>query len=85
MRFAEHNNPDSIGLYIGMNMQVTLAPCGFIAAMYMLLGRLAVWLRCTRYLALPAKRVTLVFVCSDVVTFMIQVYKKPSNFFKRLY
>ncbi|KAJ3559614.1 hypothetical protein NM688_g234 [Phlebia brevispora] len=72
MRFPLHNNRTSLILYIIESLFVTLAPCGFIATEYMILGRLAAWLRCTRHLLIPANRVTFVFVMSDVISFGIQ-------------
>lgn len=63
----------SLPIYIAENALVTLAPCGFIATEYMLLGRLAAWLRGTHHLLIPANRITLVFMSSDIITFLIQV------------
>ncbi|KAI0785862.1 RTA1-like protein [Abortiporus biennis] len=71
-RFALHSNPFSKGTYIIENLLVLLSPCGFIAANYMLLGRLATLLQCSQYLLVPARRITLVFVLSDVFTFLMQ-------------
>lgn len=75
----------AFGLFMAQNLMTTLAPCLFIATEYMILGRLAAWLRCTRFLLIPAGRITLIFVMSDVCTFMIQVChilrpsSRPSN------
>lgn len=52
---------------------VTLSPCGFIAAEYVLLGRMAKWLGGDRHLLIRPQRITLAFVLSDVTTFLIQV------------
>ena len=60
-------------MFLVMNLAVSLAPCGFIASTYMLLGRLAVRVRSAHRLLIRASRVTLVFVISDIVTFIIQV------------
>lgn len=48
-------------------------PCAFIAADYVLLGRLAVYLGAPEHLVISPRRVTPLFVCSDLVTFLIQV------------
>ena len=48
-------------------------PCAFIAANYVLLGRIAKFLACTEYIPLPINKITLIFVISDVNTFLIQV------------
>lgn len=72
-RFGLRYNPDSLGIYIVMYLFVTLSPCGFIAGEYILLGRLAQWLQGGHHLLLRPQRVTMIFVTSDVVTFLIQV------------
>lgn len=71
-RFGLHKNPDSSTLYILYYLFVTLSPCGFIAAEYVLLGRMARWLDGHRHVLIPPHRITLVFVLSDVVTFLTQ-------------
>ncbi|KAI0347274.1 RTA1-domain-containing protein [Trametopsis cervina] len=71
-RYALHSNPDSSNTFIFEYLFITLAPCGFIAAEYMLLGRLVAWLKADKYLLIRPSRVTKVFVISDVVTFLIQ-------------
>ena len=68
-----HQNPDSLITYVILNLFTTLAPCGFIAAEYMILGRLATWVKGERYLMIRLSRLTKVFVASDVTTFLIQV------------
>jgi len=71
-RFGLHTKPDSKGLYIAEYLFIVLSPCGFIAALYVLLGRMSRWLQCDKYLLIPARRITLIFVMSDVITFLIQ-------------
>ncbi|CAL1712149.1 unnamed protein product [Somion occarium] len=71
-RFALHSNPESKGIYIAEYLFIILSPCGFIAADYVLLGRLSRWLNCDSHLLITPRRITLVFVLSDVVTFLVQ-------------
>ncbi|KAH0840126.1 RTA1-domain-containing protein [Lanmaoa asiatica] len=71
-RFGLHYHPDSEALYIAEDMFIVLSPCAFIAAIYVLLGRLARHLSCTTHVLLPVRKLTLVFVSSDVTTFLIQ-------------
>lgn len=71
-RFGLHLHPDSNGIYIVQYLFVTLSPCGFIAAEYVLLGRMAKWLGGDRHLLIRPQRITLAFVLSDVTTFLIQ-------------
>ena len=72
-RFGLHLHPESHSLYILEYLFVVLSPCGFIATEYVLLGRLARWLKASQHVLIPPNRITLVFVLSDVSTFLIQV------------
>ncbi|PSS05419.1 hypothetical protein PHLCEN_2v3908 [Hermanssonia centrifuga] len=71
-RFGLHYNPESNGLYIVEYLFVTLSPCGFIAAEYVMLGRMARWLKADQHMLIPPQKITLVFVLSDVTTFLVQ-------------
>ncbi|KAG2341358.1 RTA1-domain-containing protein [Suillus weaverae] len=71
-RFALHYNPDSLGIFIAEYLMIVLSPCFFIAANYVLLGRLAREIDCVHQVLLPVRRLTLIFVLSDVTTFVIQ-------------
>lgn len=71
-RFALHYNPDSLGIYIAEYLLIVLSPCFFIAANYVLLGRIAREIDCAHQVLLPVRRLTLIFVLSDVSTFIIQ-------------
>lgn len=72
LRFALHSHPDSSGIYIVEYLFIVLPPCAFIAADYILLGRLAAFLACGEYVPLPLNRITRIFVISDISTFLIQ-------------
>jgi len=71
-RFVLHNRPDSKGAYIVEYLFVVLSPCAFIAAEYVLLGRLALDLNAAEHLVISPRRVTPLFVASDITTFLIQ-------------
>ncbi|KAN0097247.1 RTA1 like domain containing protein [Tylopilus felleus] len=71
-RFGLHYHPDSEGIYIAEYLFVVLSPCAFIAANYVLLGRLARHMSCVTHVLLPVQKLTLVFVSSDITTFLIQ-------------
>ncbi|KAL0949497.1 hypothetical protein HGRIS_009551 [Hohenbuehelia grisea] len=71
-RFGLHVQPRSHGIYIAQYLFVVLSPCAFIASAYVLLGRLARYLDRPEYLAVSPQRITLVFVCSDITTFLVQ-------------
>ncbi|KAG6916828.1 hypothetical protein DXG01_005213 [Tephrocybe rancida] len=72
LRFGLHVHPDGLTLYIVQDMFVVLSPCAFIAADYVLLGRIASYLGLDNYLLIPARKITRAFVISDVSTFLIQ-------------
>ncbi|KAG1907124.1 RTA1-like protein [Suillus fuscotomentosus] len=71
-RFALHYNPDSLAIYIVEYLMIVLSPCFFIAANYVLLGRLARDIGCTYQVLLPVRWLTLIFILSDVTTFVVQ-------------
>ncbi|KAF9567334.1 RTA1-like protein [Agrocybe pediades] len=71
-RFGLHDNPQSKGLYIAEYLFVVLSPCAFIAADYVLLGRISKHLNADQHLLVPSRRITMVFVASDITTFLIQ-------------
>lgn len=73
LRWPLAEDPTQKMLYIAQNTLIVLSPCGFIAANYVLLGRMARWLKCNSYMLIRPERVTLFFVGSDVVTFLVQV------------
>ncbi|GMK58928.1 hypothetical protein CspeluHIS016_0603700 [Cutaneotrichosporon spelunceum] len=72
LRIALRKDPHSLGLYISMYMFVVLSPCAFLAADYILLGRMVKHLKASRYLFLNPDKVSWTFVLSDIITFCIQ-------------
>ncbi|KAJ7178960.1 RTA1-like protein [Mycena filopes] len=68
-RFGLHTHPDSKGIYIVEYLFVVLSPCAFIAAEYVLLGRLARYLQLDHHLMVSPRRITWVFISSDITTF----------------
>ncbi|KAJ6628839.1 RTA1 like protein-domain-containing protein [Mycena sp. CBHHK59/15] len=71
-RFGLHIHPESKGIYIAEYLFVVLSPCAFIASEYVLLGRLARYLSCDKHLMVSPRRITIVFISSDITTFLIQ-------------
>ncbi|KAA1474333.1 RTA1-domain-containing protein [Dentipellis sp. KUC8613] len=72
-RWPLHLDPDSRIWYILQSLFTVLSPCAFIAADYMILGRLVRSLDCEQHLRLvPPRRITTVFITSDILTFLIQ-------------
>ncbi|KAF8960755.1 RTA1-like protein [Flammula alnicola] len=81
-RFGLHAQPDSLMIYMIQQTFIILSPCAFIAADYVLLGRLARYLLgvdADKYLLVPSRRLTVVYVVSDVVTFLIQALPLPTH------
>ncbi|KAF8597909.1 RTA1-like protein [Ceratobasidium sp. AG-I] len=72
MRLWFAKDTHNITRFIAMNMCTILSPCGFIATVYMLLGRLAIHLEAEDLLLLKPSIITKVFVASDIITFMVQ-------------
>ncbi|KAF8812497.1 RTA1-like protein [Phlegmacium glaucopus] len=72
IRFGLHLQPDSKGFYITEYLFVVLSPCAFIAADYVLLGRLAKHLGADQHLIISSRIITRVYIASDVITFLIQ-------------
>ncbi|KAI0052331.1 RTA1-like protein [Auriscalpium vulgare] len=71
-RYVLHTNPDSANVYRAEYLLVILSPCAFIAADYILIGRLSRHLRSGKHLLISPRRITLVFVSSDILTFLVQ-------------
>ncbi|KAI0304105.1 hypothetical protein BC826DRAFT_212678 [Russula brevipes] len=73
-RLGLHVKPESRGIYITEYSLVTLSPCAFIAADYVLLGRLARYLGSgsEKHILVAPNRITITFIISDVITFLIQ-------------
>ncbi|KAF9226284.1 RTA1-domain-containing protein [Gyrodon lividus] len=71
-RFALHYEPDSEGIFITEYLLIVLSPCAFIAANYVLFGRLSRHISCTEHVLVPVRRLTLIFMSSDITTFLIQ-------------
>ncbi|KAK7681659.1 hypothetical protein QCA50_015393 [Cerrena zonata] len=72
LRIPLHDDPTKLGLYVAENSLIVLSPVGFIAANYVLLGRLSRWLKCNNYMLIRPERITIFFVASDVITFFVQ-------------
>ncbi|CAE6499131.1 unnamed protein product [Rhizoctonia solani] len=62
----------ALGLYVFLNMCTVLSPCGFIATVYVLLGRLSQHLYAEEYLLIRPNWITKIYVTSDVFTLLVQ-------------
>lgn len=59
-------------MFIVEYLLVAFSPCAFIAVDYVLLGRLAEYVCSEELLLMPSQKITVVFLSSDVATFLIQ-------------
>ncbi|KAF8732544.1 ARM repeat-containing protein, partial [Rhizoctonia solani] len=66
LRIMYAGDPTNVGKYAVMNLIILLSPCGFIAGVYMFLSRLAYHLDAVDLLAINARKLTKIFVISDV-------------------
>lgn len=73
LRVPAHNNPYSLGIYIGSTLLTLLSPCGFLAQDYMILPRLATHLDAEDCLFLSSRASVRLFVWSDFITFWLQM------------
>ncbi len=69
---------DSRGLFIIQTVMILVAPAVMAAACYMAFGRIVLWVvpprfQTARYLWVPARRITPIFVGGDVFSFFVQV------------
>ncbi|WVW82404.1 hypothetical protein I302_104411 [Kwoniella bestiolae CBS 10118] len=65
--------PHSLGFIIIEEILVVLSPCAYLAALYILLGRITQHLDGAKYLRpIKPEKVAKIFVWSDLITFLIQ-------------
>ncbi|CAE6422644.1 unnamed protein product [Rhizoctonia solani] len=72
LRFGLAKDPHSRGVYIAEYLFVVLSPCAFLAADYIILGRLVAHLDAGRYLFIRPERVMKIFLASDLFSFAVQ-------------
>ncbi|KAH8700718.1 putative RTM1-like protein [Talaromyces proteolyticus] len=71
-RILAHNNTDSVPIYSIQAILILLAPPLYAASIYMVLGRLIVYLRAEGLSVVSIKWMTKVFVTGDVIAFVMQ-------------
>ncbi|WVF70535.1 hypothetical protein IAT40_005326 [Kwoniella sp. CBS 6097] len=73
LRFGMRHDPQNLDFIIASSLLVVLSPCAYLAAMYILLGKITVQLDGAKYLRpFEPRSVGKFFVWSDVITFQIQ-------------
>ncbi|VDB85412.1 unnamed protein product [Peniophora sp. CBMAI 1063] len=71
-RYGLHQNPQNADLFKAEYLLIILAPNAFVAADYMILSRIATHIGAPQLLPIRPSRVTITFVASDIITFLIQ-------------
>ncbi|KZV63857.1 RTA1-domain-containing protein [Peniophora sp. CONT] len=90
-RYGLHKNPQNDDIFKAEYLLIILAPNAFVAADYMILSRIATHIDVPHLLPIRPSRVTLTFVASDIITFLVQaagaaiaVSAKPTDNAKKL-
>ncbi|KAL4942369.1 hypothetical protein BDV06DRAFT_235453 [Aspergillus oleicola] len=71
-RAVSHNNYTSIPLYALQTVLILLAPALYAASIYMVLGRLVVYLDAEHFSIVRVNWMTKIFVTGDVISFLMQ-------------
>ncbi|KAL4963992.1 RTA1 domain-containing protein [Aspergillus stella-maris] len=71
-RLAAHNNTEKVPIYAIQTLLILLAPPLYAASIYMVLGRLIVFLQAQKLSLIRVAWVTKIFVAGDVVAFLMQ-------------
>ncbi|RAK81097.1 RTA1 domain-containing protein [Aspergillus fijiensis CBS 313.89] len=71
-RVLAHDHKDSVPIYSVQTILILLAPPLYAASIYMVLGRLIIYLRAERLSIVPVRWMTKIFVTGDVVAFVMQ-------------
>lgn len=71
IRIVLHSNPQSKYAYLASYLLVILSPCAFIAAEYLVLGKLALHLNRADYLWTTPQKATKLFIISEMVVFLV--------------
>ncbi|CAI7599649.1 unnamed protein product [Penicillium manginii] len=71
-RAISHSNTQSVPIYSIQTILILLAPPLYAASIYMVLGRLILYLRAESFSIVPLKWMTGIFVTGDVIAFVMQ-------------
>ncbi|KAF9044610.1 RTA1 like protein [Hymenopellis radicata] len=71
-RIISHNDTEALGPFIMQQILILMAPALFAASIYVVLGRIIVALRAERLSLVRVSKLTKIFVCGDLFSFMIQ-------------
>lgn len=71
-RYISAKSPAALGPYIGQSLFIILPPSLYAATIYMIYGRLVLFVRAPEASIIRPTRVTKIFVCGDVLAFLLQ-------------
>ncbi len=71
-RYFSAKDPSSLMLYIGQSLLIILPPSLYAATIYMIYGRIAVFVNAPTASIIKPTRVTKIFVVGDVISFWLQ-------------
>lgn len=75
-RVLAHDNTQNIPIYSIMTILILLAPPLYAVSIYIVLGRLIVFLRAEKLSMVPVKWMTKIFVVGDIIGFLAQAAGK---------
>lgn len=71
-RILSHRDVWSLSSYIMQSLLILIAPALFAASIYIILGRIIIMVDGERYSLIRQKWLTKIFVCGDVLSFLLQ-------------
>jgi len=71
-RFISAKSPSELGIYIIQSLFIILPPSLYAATIYMIYGRLVLYINAPDASIIRPARVTKIFVCGDVLAFFLQ-------------
>lgn len=71
-RYLSAKSPDELMLYIGQSLFIILPPSLYAATIYMIYGRIVLFVNAPTSSIIRPTRVTKIFVCGDVLAFFLQ-------------
>ncbi|KAH7410432.1 RTA1 like protein-domain-containing protein [Phaeosphaeria sp. MPI-PUGE-AT-0046c] len=71
-RYVSAKSPAELGPYIGQSLLIILPPSLYAATIYMIFGRLVLFVNAPEASIIKPTRVTKIFVCGDVLAFFLQ-------------
>lgn len=71
-RYVSAGSPEALGPYIGQSLCIILPPSLYAATIYMIYGRLVLFVNAAEASVIRPTWVTKIFVCGDVLSFFMQ-------------